>query len=88
MTKGSKPNGVVGIRHLIIPSAFVIGDSSLTSRDSSTWPVLSKVEGFRMKNSYGSCLSSAFQRAHASSRAFLSPSRTFGFAGSPERMKP
>src|ERR1700741_4223659 len=34
------------------------------------------------------CSSNFFPRAHASSRAFLSPSRTSGFDGSPERMNP
>ena len=37
---------------------------------------------------FHNCLSSVFQRAQASSRAFLSPSRTFGLFGSPERMNP
>ena len=37
---------------------------------------------------YGNCFSSVFQRSQAASRAFLSPSRTFGLFGSPERMKP
>ena len=37
---------------------------------------------------YGSCLSSVFHLDQASSRAFLSASRTAGLFGSPERMKP
>src|SRR5205809_4256146 len=37
---------------------------------------------------FHNCLSNIFQRAEASSRAFLSPSRTLGLFGSPERMKP
>jgi len=37
---------------------------------------------------FHNCLSNIFQRAQASSRAFLSPSRTLGLFGSPERMKP
>src|SRR6266480_4108991 len=68
-------------RHLWI---LVQSGATEAFRDSST-PLCSARND---RKCYGSCFSNRFQRAQASSRVFLSPSRIFGFVGSPERMKP